>query len=157
MFIDEQLLIKDAKYFGEYDSFQLDYFGKHMGGEQFYVELKKQREKDNINVLEIYYLCLQLGLLGKYALCDRAYLTTRNIELRSQLDGLRKGDSNKLSVSVYPKNNHYKKMNKKISIWTYAALFGVSTIVVYEIFNWVANKDAQQGLIALERYLNKPL
>lgn len=62
---------------------QLDIFGDNIAGEEFYRKLKKLllNPEKNLEVLEVYYLCLSLGFEGKYRICD----TAERIELIQNL------------------------------------------------------------------------
>jgi type VI secretion system protein ImpK len=48
---------------------QLEYFGEHLAGVKFFDRLAgllDQPEKEAADLVEVYYLCLQLGFKGKY-------------------------------------------------------------------------------------------
>lgn len=54
----------------ELHPFQFKYFGVHLAGEGFFEKLDALRldVKNNLDVLEIYHLCLALGFAGRYGL-----------------------------------------------------------------------------------------
>lgn len=71
---------------------QLELFNDSHAGERFFHflnELRLQAEK-YIDVLEIYYLCLDLGYEGHYRLVDNLALQTLKHDLLSQIQVLRK-------------------------------------------------------------------
>lgn len=69
-FIDEQLF--KAPWAGRQEwmlePLQLVYFNENTAGEGFFTRLDAlERDPSRVHVLEIYYLCLTLGFLGRYA------------------------------------------------------------------------------------------
>ncbi|RFA29847.1 hypothetical protein CAI21_08410 [Alkalilimnicola ehrlichii] len=70
---------------------QLEFFGEHLAGEGFFERLNKLRQggEQNVNLLELYYVCLQLGFEGIYKLRGLEQLMALQVDLRSQIDGYR--------------------------------------------------------------------
>ncbi|MFM8454310.1 MAG: DotU family type IV/VI secretion system protein [Gammaproteobacteria bacterium] len=69
--IDEKILNgKDEfKSFWAGNSLQLDKYGAHIGGEEFFerlFDIEKSTAPDKEHILYIYYLCLDLGFMGRY-------------------------------------------------------------------------------------------
>ena len=69
-------------------SLQLKYFGEHLAGINFFERLAKIRQAGDFQlpVLEFYYLCLQLGFQGKYAMNQPEELKAMQSEIKQQLD-----------------------------------------------------------------------
>lgn len=69
-FIDEQVLASPwpGRNFWVNRPLQLLYFNENTAGEGFFVRMEAlRRNPQRYNVLAIYYACIQLGFLGKYA------------------------------------------------------------------------------------------
>jgi type VI secretion system protein ImpK len=69
-FIDEQLFRTEwpGRQLWLNRPLQLEYFNENTAGEGFYDRLENlRRNPARVNVLQIYYLCMELGFQGKYA------------------------------------------------------------------------------------------
>ncbi|WP_242495417.1 type IVB secretion system protein IcmH/DotU [Salinicola tamaricis] len=78
-FLDESVLkggVGNIREHVELHPFQYRYFGVHLAGEGFYDRLDSLRSdvRGNLDVLEVYHLCLALGFEGKYSLENRDQL-----------------------------------------------------------------------------------
>ncbi len=71
-FIDETIMSSEWEQRSEWLSnpLQLKLFNCFNAGEEFYTRLSqlRQRQRENVEVLEVYFLCLSLGYRGKYQL-----------------------------------------------------------------------------------------
>ncbi|PWT95641.1 MAG: type VI secretion system protein ImpK [Blastocatellia bacterium] len=69
-FVDETVLNVNSPLLEEWEKFplQLEYFGEHLAGVNFFEKLNGliRDIKAEVDVVEIYYLCLLLGFKGKY-------------------------------------------------------------------------------------------
>ncbi len=75
--IDEKAFTLPPQWSGPWRShpLQFDYFGDMIAGQRFFDNLDKlmQKPQGNVDVLEVYYLCMCLGFKGKHAV-DRSVL-----------------------------------------------------------------------------------
>ncbi len=98
---------------------QLSFFGEHIGGESFFKHLNALRRAGDrfVDVLEVYYVCLQLGFEGKYRLRGLEQLMALQVDLRSQIEGYRKYSDNHLSPDGKPKESVMATMRREIPYW----------------------------------------
>lgn len=85
-FVDEVVLLSSWQGKNEWmaQTLQWQYFGEHGAGEGFFSHLSELRQQgaDKIDILEIYYLCLQLGFQGIYRIHDTEKLNPLKRELK---------------------------------------------------------------------------
>lgn len=83
---------------------QLIFFGENTAGERFFTQLAALRLQaaDYIEVLELYYICLELGYEGQYRFGNKAALFQLKQDLLVQIQGLRRGDEQTLMVMHPP-------------------------------------------------------
>jgi type VI secretion system protein ImpK len=79
-FLDESILNLRNAVFADWPRrpLQEEYFGHHVAGEIFFQNLQRilgrDESQETADLLEIYYLCLLLGFVGKYSLSGRGDL-----------------------------------------------------------------------------------
>ena len=79
-FLDESILNLRKPVFHEWvrKPLQEELFGRHMAGELFFENLQKllgRRDSEELaDLLEVYYLCVLLGYLGKYSIASKGDL-----------------------------------------------------------------------------------
>jgi type VI secretion system protein ImpK len=77
-FADETVLSASFPLRSEWEKYplQLEYFGEHLAGVTFYERLHElmKAPEENIEVLELYYVCLLLGFKGKYKVTNEEQL-----------------------------------------------------------------------------------
>jgi len=153
-FIDELALGADHSHSNPWlaSPLQLEFFGEHMAGEGFFNKLTLLRQQANADVLEIYFLCLQLGFSGIYAMENTEKLKIMLIDLRSQLDGLRKETQQLLSVDVLPKAGVFQKSAKVIPTWIFASVFTTFIFVFYFGFSLVMDLRVKQNNKSVNDY-----
>lgn len=105
---------------------QLQFFGDHLAGENFFEKLKiiRQGGEQNIDLLELYYTCLQMGFEGMYRMQGLEALMALQVDLRSQIDGYRGVTDPKLSPDGVPKGNIIATMSRNVPYW----VIGVVTL-----------------------------
>ena len=102
---------------------QLEYFGDNLAGEGFFQKLAKLRQSGdrNVDVLEIYYLCLQLGFEGMYRMRGLEQLQALQVDLRTQIADSRNRVPRTLSphgISV----TFMEKVQREVPYWAIAAV-----------------------------------
>ncbi len=98
---------------------QLTFFGEHIGGEAFFKHLNALRRAGDrfVDVMEVYYVCLQLGFEGMYRLRGLEQLMALQVDLRSQIEGYRKYADNRLSPDGVPQESVMATMRREIPYW----------------------------------------
>jgi type VI secretion system protein ImpK len=135
-----------------YSPLQIDFFGEHSAGEGFFNKLSMLRQEANINVIEIYYLCLQLGFEGDYRFIGKDKLTALKVDVRAQIDGLNKNKIQSLSVDVLPKDGLFVKVSKSLPSWVFAAIFSSCIIVMYISFSLAIESSSTKSLKRINDY-----
>ncbi len=100
---------------------QLEYFGDNLAGEGFFQKLTKLRQSGdrNVDVLEIYYFCLQLGFEGMYRMRGLESLQALQVDLRTQIADFR----NRVPRTLSPhgiSGTFMEKVQREIPYWAIA-------------------------------------
>jgi type VI secretion system protein ImpK len=95
-FLDESILNQRKPIFADWvrRPLQEEMFGKHVAGEQFFQNLTEvlgRRETlPTADLLEVYYLCLLLGYLGRYSISSKAELRSTMVHLDDKIRRIRR-------------------------------------------------------------------
>jgi len=127
------------------------------GGEKFFLILDRIRQEParNIDLLELYTLCLAMGFEGKYRIQDngRVRLDALREELFQVIRGQRGEYERELSPHwrghAAPKN----ALRQQVPYWVVAALTGAVLLSIYIGFNWILHHSAAPVVERLERIL----
>jgi type VI secretion system protein ImpK len=127
------------------------------GGEKFFLILDRIRQEParNIDLLELYALCLAMGFEGKFRIQDNG---------RVRLDGLReelfqviRGQRGEYERELSP---HWRghaapktALRQQVPYWVIAALTGAVLLSIYIGFNWILHHSAAPVVERLERIL----
>ena len=139
---------------------QLQYFGEHIGGEGFFKRLTDLRQSGSqyINVLEVYYLCLQLGFEGMYRMQGLEKLLALQVDLHNQITTAHGPINPNLAPNGLPGHNLATKVGRKFPLWVIASLTAClifCTYLGYAIaINQQANKSAQKIDISRSKLLD---
>ncbi|MBZ9556814.1 MULTISPECIES: type IVB secretion system protein IcmH/DotU [unclassified Modicisalibacter] len=139
-FLDESVLKAGSGNIREHielHPLQYRHFGVHLAGEGFYDRLDSLRGdvRGNLDVLEVYHLCLALGFEGKYSLENRDQLRYIANTLGHDIARYRKrastqGDSWKLPDQVG------QMLRYEIPLWVYLAGIVGLCLAVYAGLDW---------------------
>ena len=95
-FLDESILNLRKPVFNDWvrKPLQEELFGRHVAGEIFFQNLEQllgRRDSPELaDLLEVYYLCLLLGYLGRYSLASRGDLRALMGHTQDKIDRIRK-------------------------------------------------------------------
>lgn len=95
-FLDESILNQRKPIFADWvrRPLQEEMFGKHVAGEQFFQNLTevlgRRETPQTADVLEVYYLCLLLGYLGRYSIASKADLRATMAQLEDKIQRIRR-------------------------------------------------------------------
>jgi type VI secretion system protein ImpK len=95
-FLDESLLNLRQAVFNDWvrRPLQEEMFGRHVGGEIFFDQLQQlleRRDSDEAaDVLEVYYLCLLLGYLGRFSISSKGDLRVLMEKTSDKINRIRK-------------------------------------------------------------------
>lgn len=114
---------------------QLEYFGDNLAGEGFFQKLAKLRQSGdrNADVLEIFYLCLQLGFEGMYRMRGLEQLQALQVDLRAQIEVAR----NRVPRTLSPhgvSGTFMQKVEREIPYWAIAVVTMMVIFLFYLLY-----------------------
>lgn len=139
-FLDESVLntpTSNARQHIELHPLQYKYFGVHLAGEGFFDKLDTLRRdvRANLDVLEVYHLCLALGFQGKYRL-DRGdelrYLTNT---LGQDIARYRVPLPEELAPHWQLPDQVGQMLRHEVPLWVYLVLIALVCVGVYALLN----------------------
>ena len=154
-FIDESALTSqksDVRHTWQSAPLQLEYFGEHTAGEGFFNKLILLKQQANADVLEVYFLCLQLGFKGIYGIGQLEKLTSISLDLRAQLDSLRKEIKPTLSIDPIPEEGFFQALSKAVPFWVFSSVFVCFIFVFYFSFSLAMDGRIEQSNKRLNAY-----
>lgn len=120
-YIDECIL--SSEWSGRLDwmghPLQQEFFGDHLAGEGFFEKLSELRQKGESvkDLLELYYVCLQMGFEGIYRMRGIEQLMALQVDLHAQVDGYNKNTNTRLSPKGIPDDGFLGKVNREVPYW----------------------------------------
>ena len=128
---------------------------KRFGGEKFFLIMQRlaQDPKANIDVLELMYLCLALGLEGRYRVVDngRSQLESLRERLQQMIQkerGVIESDLSPRWRGVITQNNTGFRM---VPIWVIAAVVLVLILILQMTLNFILNRDSDPVFAGLHK------
>lgn len=136
-FVDKELWIANP--------LQSELFGMNYAGEDFFRRLDelRRRPQENIQVLEVYYLCMILGFKGKYHL-DNPEGLRRTIE-DTKADILRTKERRfqiPLSPHAAPEGKFGEIVTRHLPGWLVAAVAGGVAVLLFFVLSWMISGAA---------------
>lgn len=130
---------------------QLEMFGDHLAGEGFFdkLNLLRQGGESNADLLELYYVCLQLGFEGIYKIRGLEHLTALQVDLRSQIENYRGVVDPRLSPAGVAKVGLMAKVRREIPYWV-IGVFTVSVVFfTYLGYSLVVNNLMNSSVVSI--------
>jgi type VI secretion system protein ImpK len=125
------------------------------GGEKFFLILQKlcQQPRANLHVLELMYLCLALGLEGRYRVLDngRAALDTLRERLQQLIQKERGGYEPELSLRWRGSTEKRPGLMRMIPVWVIAAAAGIILLAIHLGFSFLLNRASDPVYAGLHR------
>jgi type VI secretion system protein ImpK len=154
-FVDEAILASENPERMEWMTkpLQLKYFGEHLAGESFFNKLNQLRQggEKNVDLLELYYTCLQLGFEGMYRMRGLEALMALQVDLRSQIDGYRGIVDPKLAPDGVPSSGIIARVSRNVPFW----VIGVVTIGIvffsYAGYSVILDKKVVASLNSIDQ------
>jgi len=130
---------------------QLEFFGEHLAGEGFFKRLSELRQngEQNIDVLEIYFICLQLGFEGIYRLRGLESLAALQVDLRNQIELIRGGIDPKLAPESLLQSSLTNKIGHRLPYWVIVSITLASVFFIYLGCTIIIDKHARKALIQI--------
>lgn len=126
----------------ELQPLQFRYFGVHLAGEGFFEKIDSLRGdvKANLDVLEVYHLCLALGFEGKFSLGQKDQLRYLANTLGQDIARYRKTPKALSPDWVLP-DQVSQMLRHEVPVWLYLALIVLVCVGVYLTLDWLLGKD----------------
>lgn len=134
---------------------QLKLFGEHLAGEGFFKRLDslRQRGAEMVDILEVYYVCLQLGFEGIYRMSGLEKLMGLQVDLRSQIDLARGGIEPRLAPEVVPQQGFITHVSREVPFWVVASVTLGLLLLVYTVFSLVIDHQANKQVMVLQEQI----
>ena len=144
-FLDESVLRSgdnELRRHFELQPLQFRYFGVHLAGEGFFEKIDSLRGdvKQNLDVLEVYHLCLALGFEGKFSLGQKDQLRYQAKTLGQDIARFRKTPK-ALSPDWALPDQVSQMLRHEVPLWLYLALIALVCVGVYLTLDWLLAKD----------------
>lgn len=144
-FLDESVLRSgdnDLRRHFELSPLQFRYFGVHLAGEGFFEKIQALRGdvKQNLDVLEVYHLCLALGFEGKFGIGEKDQLRYLANTLGQDIARYRKTPK-ALSPDWALPDQVSQMLRHEVPVWLYLALIALVCLGVYLTLDWLLGKD----------------
>jgi type VI secretion system protein ImpK len=144
-FLDESVLRSgenDLRRHFELQPLQFRYFGVHLAGEGFFEKIDSLRGdvKKNLDVLEVYHLCLALGFEGKFSLGQKDQLRYLANTLGQDIARYRKPPKT-LSPDWALPDQVSQMLRHEVPVWLYVVLIAVVCLAVYLTLDWLLGKE----------------
>lgn len=125
------------------------------GGEKFFVILQRlcQQPSVNLHVLELMYICLALGLEGRYRVLDggRGQLELLRERLQQLIRKERGPADPALSLRWRGTNEKRPGLLRLVPLWVIAAVAGIILLAVHLGFSFLLNRQSDPVYAALQR------
>ncbi|MFV1982591.1 MAG: type IVB secretion system protein IcmH/DotU [Thiohalomonadales bacterium] len=128
------------------------------GGEKFYLILDKLRESpsNNLDILELIYICLSVGFEGKYGLANRGKekIDQKRDELYSIIRKYRGDHERELSPNWQGLGKTRNTLTTYVPLWVVASFVGVVLFVSYSGFRYWLYSSSVPVVAKLEAISN---
>ncbi len=131
---------------------QLEYFAEHVAGEGFFQRLDDLLKMGiiNVDVIEVYYACLELGFEGIYRLKGVDKLRARIQELRVQISAVRGNVDTNLRVNTIKVKNTQHKGRRPIPYWIQVCALLSGIILIYIAYDIAIDWQVDKALVSLD-------
>jgi type VI secretion system protein ImpK len=125
------------------------------GGEKVFLILQRlsQNPRANLDVLELIYLCLALGLEGRYRVRDggRDQLETLRERLRQMIQTQRGVYERDLSLRWRGATDKRHSLLQAMPVWVLGAVAGALLVVMHLALSYVLNRESDPVFAALHK------
>lgn len=131
---------------------QLELFGDHLAGEGFFerLSLLRQGGEANLDLLELYYVCLQLGFEGVYKIRGLEQLMALQVDLRSQIEGYRGVLDPKLSPEGIPAVPLISRVGLEVPYWVITVVTVAIIFFTHLGYSMALTKLADRSVAGIE-------
>ncbi|WP_407312707.1 type IVB secretion system protein IcmH/DotU [Pseudomonas sp. nanlin1] len=121
---------------------QFRYFGVHLAGEGFFEKIDALRSdvRANLEVLEVYHLCLALGFEGKFSMGSQDQLRYLANTLGQDIGRYRQAPKT-LSPDWELPDPVAQMLRYEVPVWLYWVVIALICLGVYLTLDWMLSKD----------------
>ncbi len=132
---------------------QLEFFGEHTAGEGFFTRLSNLRQggEEYVNLLELYYYCLQLGFEGVYRVKGVEHLMALQVDLRSQIDSYRGPVKTKISPGGLPEHALMNQVRRNLPYWVIAVVTVAAVFFTFVGYSLISGNIADSSIASIQR------
>ncbi|WP_404389752.1 type IVB secretion system protein IcmH/DotU [Pseudoalteromonas phenolica] len=142
--VDERILTSELEFKLDWMSrpLQLEFFGNHRGGEAFFEKLDALRKggETKLHVLNVYYVCLQMGFEGIYKIRGLEQLKALIVDVRAQLEDAIGTAPRTLSENGAPSENFAMKVGRNVPYWVIMSVSAFVVVMLFVGFHFVTDK-----------------
>ncbi len=130
---------------------QLELFGDHLAGEGFFERLTHLRQggEANANLLELFYVCLQLGFEGVYKIKGLEQLMALQVDLRSQIEGYQGVIDPRLSPAAAPTVPLMARVRREVPYWVITVVTVAIIFFTYLGYSMAVTKLADSSVASI--------
>jgi type VI secretion system protein ImpK len=158
-YIDEAVMKSDWQYKVKWMSspLQLEIFGDHVAGKKFFDKLNEivLLSSDAVELLELYYLCLEMGFEGSYRVEGIEKLQALKINIKDQIDSYREKYSKNLLDPEPISNNIYRTLQSGIPSWVIISVSVMIIVLFYAGFEYSLDSLVSANSNHIEVMLNQ--
>ncbi len=131
---------------------QLELFGDHLAGEGFFERLTHLRQggEANADLLELFYVCLQLGFEGVYKIKGLEQLMALQVDLRSQIEGYQGVMDPRLSPAGAPAVPLMARVRREVPYWVITVVTVSIIFFTYLGYSMTVTKLVDSSVAAID-------
>ncbi|WP_448565354.1 type IVB secretion system protein IcmH/DotU [Thalassotalea ganghwensis] len=154
---DELVMSSGAAFRMEWMSrpLQLEFYGNNRAGEEFFERMDKLRMggEDKLKVLEVYYLCLQIGFEGAYKIKGLEQLKALIVDIRAQIEDASGIANTVLSDNGVPEEGFVMKVGRNLPYWVIFSIGVCLIMLLFMGFHYVISSNAKESNQQMEKQL----
>lgn len=135
---------------------QLKLFNCFNAGQEFFTRLEqlRQRQRENTDVLEIYFLCMSLGFRGKYQLEAPEKVRMIIDELHQDLKQYLGKTPGIISPNGMPNDEIVNAVKERIPLWVIVVTSFSIGFFFYVIMSYLISNDADELIISITKMIS---
>lgn len=157
-FIDETILGSDwtNKVNWLAEPLQLKLFNSFNAGQEFFTRLEqlRQRQRENADVLEVYFLCMSLGFRGKYQLEAPEKVRIIIDELHQDLNQYLGKPNALISPNGRPTDEIVNVVKERIPLWVIVITSFSLGFFFYVIMSYLISNDADELIVSITKMIS---
>lgn len=135
---------------------QLKLFNCFNAGQEFFTRLEqfRQRQRENADVLEVYFLCMSLGFRGKYQLEAPEKVRMIIDELHQDLNQYLGKPPGLISPNGTPNDEIVNAVKERIPLWVIVVTSFSIGFFFYVIMSYLISNDADELIASITKMIS---